>query len=701
MLLGWFFYYHPYAYFCPFAMLSNKLKIRLSLLAGILSWLLFTFFDLYLLFVERYQLNIELSRMLPQIFLSTLVLSTIAFYRFSITKADSINFLDLLWRVFITGLITTIGSLLIRVFFYVFGSSNISANPLTINFLYNILIALIIVYLVSTFVVWKRLILYQKSKNLIQLWGFFEYALYGSLVFDLFGNKFLSVNFNTALIFLGGLALILSFNLKWIAYLNFKQKWKSILFILLSGIYLYHFLLNLMSFADTKALSIDLLDRVYFVSLFVFIILYAGIAILVTLFNLPTSSVFERKLQEAIDFQKLSQSIPAGQSEEQTYDILLESSMSAVFADAAWLEIKSGSANHVISRGIAKETIGDIKTTVKQEFIRKILSHQVTYEFSSAKVIGSLNHPDFKSIIAIPILVQSQQIGSLALLQEVSDAFNREMVDIITTFVNQASISIENFQLIQEALENERYKEQLKIAKSVQKSLLPSVLEHNDKFDIVAFSMAADEVGGDYYDIIEPLPGLFNLVIADVSGKGTSAAFNMAQMRGIFHSLAQSKVSPKEFTTRANLALGKCLEKSSFITAMFFVLNTIEQKICFTRAGHCPGLFYSASSKKITNLTTEGVGLGIIRNSGFDSYVEEGTISYSPGDLLLLYTDGIAEAKNHEKQQFGSEGLINSLLNHIDEPLDQMKESIIGDLVTFLDNNKLDDDYTLTLVRFK
>ena len=681
-------------------MLSEKLKIRLSFLAGILSWLLFTFFDLYLLFVDQYQLNVDLSAILPQIFLTTLVLSTLAYYRYTITKADSINFIDLLWRVFITGLVTTIGSLFIRLFFYIFGNSTISENPFTVNFLYNILVGLVVIYLVSTFVVWKRLILYQKSKNLIQLWGFFEYALLGSLIFDLFGNKFLSVNFNTALIFLGGLGIILAFNLKWIAYLNFRQKWKSILFIILSGIYLYHFLLNLMNFSETGALNLDLLDRAYFVSLFIFIILYAGISILVTLFNLPTSSVFERKLQEAIDFQKLSQSIPAGQSAEQTYDILLESSMSAVFADAAWLEI-NGEEPILLTRGVTSPTVKDIKESVKQDFIKKILSHQVSHEFAPSKVIGTLNHPDFKSIIAVPVMVKSEQIGSLALLQEVGDAFNREMVDIITTFVNQASISIENFHLIREALDNERYKEQLKIAKGVQKSLLPSVLEHNDCFEIEAYSMAADEVGGDYYDIIEPSKDVFNLIIGDVSGKGTSAAFNMAQMRGIFHSLAQDVSTPKEFITKANTAIGRCLEKNSFITAIYFVIHTQERKFCYARAGHCPAMYYSASTGNITLLEKEGLGLGILRNSQYNEYVQEETINYQPGDLLLLYTDGISEAKNEYKKQYGADGLKSSLHNHINAPLGKLKDMLINDLLKFLNGNKLDDDYTLTIVRFK
>ncbi|WP_258100438.1 GAF domain-containing SpoIIE family protein phosphatase [Marinoscillum pacificum] len=680
-------------------MLTNKLKIRLSLLAGILSWLLFTFFDLYLLFVEKYDLNVNLSEVLPQIFLTTLIVSTLFFYRYTITKADSVNFLDLLWRVFITGLVTTIGSLFIRAFFFVFKNSTITENALTINFLYNILIGLVVIFLVSTFVVWKRLILYQKTKSLIQVWTIFEYSLFASLLFDWFGYKLMSINFNTALIFLCIFALVLSFNLKWIAYLNFKQKWKSILFILLSGIYVYHFLINLHNFTETEALSLDLLDRVFMVSLFIFIILYAAIAVLVTLFNLPTSSVFERKLQEAIDFQKLSQSIPAGQNAEQTYDILLESSMSAVFADAAWLEIKD-TEPVLLTRGLTEPTVKDIKDLVKQDYIKEVLNYRFNGEFSSSKIIGSLHHPDYKSIIAVPVMIQNKQIGVLVLLQEVGEAFNREMVDIISTFVNQAGISLENFHLIKEAIETERYKEELKIAKSVQKSLLPDEMSHNDRFGIVGYSMAADEVGGDYYDVLEPSEGVFNLIIGDVSGKGTSAAFNMAQMRGIFHSLAQKDESPSAFIKQANAAMSRCLERSSFITAMYFRIDTRKSVIDYVRAGHCPALFYSASSKKICRLENNGLGLGILRNSEYDQYVEEYTIAYEPGDLLLLYTDGIVEAKNDDNQQFGLEGLEPSLLNHINKPLEEVKDGIIDDLMSFLNGNKLDDDYSLAIVRF-
>ena len=484
--------------------MSQKLKIRISFLVGLIGWFLYVFFNTYTILLEKYDIQENLVSLMPQLFLTVFIVATMSYYRYKITKAESINFIDLLWKVFITGLIATIISLGIQGFFIFFKDSQLSQHPIAVNFLYQIYSGVVIIYLVSTMVVWKRLILYQKSKNLIQLWNFFEYVLYGSLLFDFFGYQLGDNNFNIALVFITGFSLVLSLNLKWIAYLNFKQKWKSILFILLSGIYLYHFLVNLISFSEREVVIIDLMNRVFIIAILIFIFLYAVIAILVTLFNLPTSSVFERKLKEAVDFQKLSQAIPSGQSEDQTYGILLDSSMSAVFADAAWLEIRFRDTSEYFLRNLTGKEVKQIKKNVRGDSVRKIIDFDyVSLASGNQKMVGNLKTGPYKSVLALPIFIKNEQIGSLVLLQEVNEAFNREMVEIIKTFVSQASISLENALLLKDAIENERYKEQLNIAKNVQKSLLPPKLPSNNDFEISAYSMAADEVGGDYYDLVK------------------------------------------------------------------------------------------------------------------------------------------------------------------------------------------------------
>ncbi len=680
--------------------MSRNAKIRISLILGILSWILFSFFDLYFIILDRHSMSEAYVEILPQAFLTLFILSILFYYRYIITKAESINFLDLLWRVFITGLITTIISLLLRLILNLYAGSSFMENPVTVNFFYHAYVALVVIYLISTFVVWKRFILYQKSKKLINLWNFFEYALMLSLLFDFFGNSLQSYSTEVALVFLTSFSLILSFNLKWVAYLNFRQKWKTILFILLSGIYLYHFYLNLASFPGRDEVVYDLMDRVFIVSVFLFIFLYAVISVLVTLFNLPTSSVFERKLQEAVDFQKLSQSVPAGQSEIETYDILIESSMSAVFADAAWLEVKGESESRILTKNIKEKSVQEIKGMIQDKDLKAIIDLKYSNNIRQNKVFTSLPKADFRSIFALPILIKNQQVGVLVLLQEVNDAFNKEMVSIITTFVNQASITLENARLLDEAIENERYKEQLKIAKNVQKSLLPGNLDASEKFCISAYSMAADEVGGDYYDLITHDLGEYSLIIGDVSGKGTSAAFNMAQMKGIFHSLGRQNLDSNDFIIQANLALARCLEKTSFITASYYRINTEKKQIEFTRAGHCPTLFYRKQTGNSEFLKTKGMGLGILRNSEYSKYVHSNSLSYEPGDMLLLHTDGITEAMDSSGRQFGEQNLKETFDKYSHLEPEKIKEGIIEELYTFLNGKKLDDDYTLVIIKF-
>lgn len=690
----------------------NKFIARISFFGLLISWLLFTVFNLYLLVIDKYELNVALAPIVPKGFFVLFIISTFSYYHLKIIKADSVNFIDLLWKIFMTGLVTTVVALLLDGLFYIVSrgeaiSPNEFSTVILANSIHHILVGLISLYLISTMTVWKRLILYQKSKTLLQLWHLFEYALLFSLLFDLFSSEFKDTVYIYILILVTGFSLILSLNVKWIAYLNFKQKLKSLLFTLLSGIYLYYFITILVKFNDEHIIPEDFLlfnlyDSVLMIALFIFCLLYTTTSVLVTLFNLPTSSVFERKLQESVNFQKLSQAIPRGLTEEQTYDILMESSMSAVFADAAWLEIRT--KEHPDGKfyllGITHSQIAEIKEQLKPEVIRDIIYFESGNLAASNELIGHLKRQDLRSIMAFPVMVKGEQLGCLVLLQELGDAFNRDLVDIVVTFVNQASISIENFTLLAEAIKNERYKEQLKIAQEVQKSLLPDHLTHNSSFDICAFAKAAEEVGGDYYDILELEPDNFGLIIGDVSGKGTSAAFHMAKMKGIFHSLALHDVRPVDFFKNANKALSACLEKKSFITASYFWINTKISKIEFARAGHVPAFLYRKATDDVVALEVGGMGLGILRNSDYDKYLQSKMLPYYTGDVLLLYTDGILEARNRESQPFDFDRLKKSLKKYSTKTPTQIKDGIIEELMEFLGGVQVDDDYTLIVVKF-
>lgn len=673
---------------------------------GILSWLALVFSDLSVVFSEQSNIAPSISEDWPPVLLSLFILFIFIFFKYRIEKAESINFVDLLWKVFVTGLVTTIVSLVFRVLLSMLGNTKLAQNVVFLDFIYISNLGLLCAFLISTFVVWKRLILYQKSKFLLTAWRIFEYALILSLLYNALPIPEIG---NLQQVYIGILILMglfLSANMKWVAYLNFKQKWKSILLIVLAMFYLGYFLFTLLysslEISETITKFINFSDNVFIVSLMSFIFIYSLFSLLVILFNLPTSSVFEQKLEEVVNFQRLSQSVQTEQNEERVYDILLESSVSTVFADAAWIEVnEENGKSKFYTYNISEKEIDDIKTHIKNNNVKGILDQGSDKTKNLNKYLSTLRGSRFRSIMAFPIKVKSNPEATLALLKDVSEGFNREMTKIIDTFSNQAGISIENFRLLSEALQNERYKEELKIAKRVQSSLLPENLDCNDDYDIVAFSEAADEVGGDYYDTYRISDSRVVLIISDVSGKGTSAAFHMSQMKGVFHSLAQLNLSPKEFLIRANAAVSRCLDKASFITTSYFVIDSQTKKIEFARAGHCPTLFYSGKTKEVNYFQNKGLGLGILRNNGFENYIQTNTFEYNKGDVIVLYTDGITEAQNSTGDEFGYERLQRVVEEVGGEKVEDIQNKIITSLYAFTETEAIDDDYTTLIVKFK
>jgi len=478
------------------------------------------------------------------------------------------------------------------------------------------------------------------------------------------------------------------------------------LLLLLSFFYLGYFIYTVSRLSESISAEspafLDFNSHIFNLCLLVFVLVYSTFSFLVILFNLPTSSVFEQKLEEVVNFQRISQSIQTEQNEESVYNILLESSVSSVFADAAWLEIQSANDGHkLFTYKITEKESKDIRDHLKSHNIKGALEQSSDRTRNLSKHLASLKGSRFRSLLAFPITVKGETIGTLALLKELPEGFNKEMTRIVSTFANQAGISIENFRLMEEAFQTERYKEELKIAKTVQKSLLPTSLESAPDFEIYAFAESADEVGGDYYDTLRINENQVALIIADVSGKGTTAAFHMSQMKGIFHSLAQLELNPKEFMERANRALVFCLERGSFISATYFVVDSQTKTIRYSRAGHCPVLYFKASTGTTEFLKDKGTALGMVRSRDYCKYVETNEIPYAPGDIMVLYTDGITEAKNQKGEEFDYPRLEAALKEVTDKSSQEIEKHIIQRLYEFSGSSEINDDYTSMTIKFK
>lgn len=663
------------------------------------------FADIAVLFGDIHDIPSGIPALLPRVMIDLFILSLFYYYKIKIEKEENLNSTDLLWRVFATGLVATVVSLGLKLLVVGMGQTKLTSNIIFIYLIYQINLALFIGFLLAALTVWKRLIIYQKSKWVLRAWTVFELLMFFVLIYDSLGLKATDWIFTPIDILLALIALYLTANMKWVAYLNFKQKWTSLLLLLLTVFYLLYFTFTVTT--SSQAISeqsdsfMDFQVHIFNIALLAFVGLYCIFSFLVIAFNLPTSSAFEQKLEEVVNFQRLSQSIQTEQNEESVYNILLESSVSSVAADAAWLEIKtSRSERQMFTKNISEKEALAIRLYFKEKNITGILHNAQDKTRNIGKHLSAIKGVRFKSIIAFPIQVKGDEIGSISLLKELPEGFNKDMQRVISAFANQAGISIENFRLMEEALQNERYKEELKIAKMVQKSLLPQKLESDRDFVITAFSESADDVGGDYYDTLRISETEVALIIADVSGKGTTAAFHMSQMKGIFHSLAQTERNPQEFMGKANNALMFCLERGSFISSAYFVVNTESKSILYSRAGHCPVLYYNAAKNKSEYLKDKGAALGMLKGSNYAKMIETRCINYRPNDVIVLYTDGITEARNDKNEEFGQDRLETALQQAASKSSLEIQEYIIRELYDFTGTQNINDDYTTMIIKF-
>jgi len=175
----------------------------------------------------------------------------------------------------------------------------------------------------------------------------------------------------------------------------------------------------------------------------------------------------------------------------------------------------------------------------------------------------------------------------------------------------------------------------------------------------------------------------------------------MSQMKGIFHSLGQHDIEPSNFMIQANQALVYCLERGSFISATYFIINTQTKTVRYARAGHCPVLYLCANSNSSEYLKDKGVALGMVRNKTYNSFIQSNSFQYKPGDIMVLYTDGVTEAKDGKGEEFGYERLVTIVNEANGMTPSEIQNQLINKLYEFSGTSNIDDDYTTMIVKFK
>ncbi len=658
---------------------------RLFLSVNLISWLLLLATRLLawagFVRIEGDAWNFYLKGLLLNFYLLLLYF----YYQAKMHESDKNSLVERLGKLFVVGLSTTIVDFALHMVVVYFKPYKEVGE-----ILYHASVGVGMVFLTQAYMLWKYMILQPKTEKIVKQWHLFEYVLLISLLFNFFEFSFDDVPFLLAMLVILGVASPFAFHLRWVAYLNSKEKWQSIFFLSFIVIFSYYFFYTVVQHTQNVYYT-NLMHSVYVLTVLVFVLFYGIFSVLVILFNLPTSSVFEQKLEEITGFQRLVMVLQNGEKEEQIYEALIDSTMRAVEADAGWVEIQDTQGNIKISV-FSQIELAYIQQ-IKGDLPANRFQHQRARDSKDAPVMGI-----YASMLNIPLAYNEDYIGALILLKKEPETLGDEQKQAVYTFTRQASISIKNLRLFHEALETERYKEEAKIARQIQQNLLPTNLRFTEGVKIGAIYSPASEVGGDYYDTYPISPTRLMLIVSDVSGKGTNAAFYMAQMKGIFQSLAQLNCSLTEFLQYTNRALSNCLPKSSFITASILIIDTDTHTIEIAQAGHCPLLRYDAKRKHTYYLPTQGLGFGILRNNTFSQHIDIQSIVYQKGDVFVLYTDGIVDGRNPTQEEYGYDRLLACVQAHHEETPQDLLQKIQTDWTLFAQDTPQYDDYTaLTL----
>ncbi len=256
-------------------------------------------------------------------------------------------------------------------------------------------------------------------------------------------------------------------------------------------------------------------------------------------------------------------------------------------------------------------------------------------------------------------------------------------------------------ELLVEQGEKRRLAEELRIAREIQMSLLPQGRFAAPGMALSAMCVPAREVGGDYYDIFPLADGRFGMLIGDVSGKGTSAALYMAELKGLMLSLTQIHLSPRTLLIEADRIIGPHLDSRSFITVTYVLVDPAGRKMAYARAGHCPILRVPAGSSRAEMLTPDGMvlGLNLDRGERFERSLEEMTIPLNRGDVFLFYTDGASDAMNSSGDHFGDERLMAALATYAEQPAEVIRDQLAADIAAFVREQPQHDDITMIVLK--
>ena len=297
-----------------------------------------------------------------------------------------------------------------------------------------------------------------------------------------------------------------------------------------------------------------------------------------------------------------------------------------------------------------------------------------------------------------PIYLGETLIGTLTIAKSSGPGnFTAVQANVVHTFSDFLAIQIVNARFTEELVRNRLVSRELEIAKTIQRSLLPKTIPTLSGYGLAGFCESAHQVGGDFYDVIKIDDHTLLLVIADVMRKGIPAAMFAAILRSLLRAVPESMNQPAALLGRVNRLLFEELSGvDMFITAQLVYVDGRNRRITTASAGHCPVLLAVDTEGNVKTLSPEGLPLGILPDTTFSNQTE----ILPRNSRILLYTDGLTEARNSAGEFFGQERLVKWLkrTGAARKGAEELKDELAAELMGFQASSNLSDDQTFLIM---
>jgi serine phosphatase RsbU (regulator of sigma subunit) len=388
---------------------------------------------------------------------------------------------------------------------------------------------------------------------------------------------------------------------------------------------------------------------------------------------------------------------------EDTLKMTIDIVFQAIPAERGFLFLKEGEdLNCKIARGVNEAAL----PAASQVQLSRSITNKVLSEGASVLTSDAMSDPRFqsqhsvvlsqiRSVMAVPLASGEETFGMIYVDNPFNNRFQEEDLKVLTTIASVASIKIENERLLDERLEKRRMEEELKVASEIQMRLQPFAPPRLEGWDMTGVSFPCREIGGDYYDFIQrKRDNRLVVAVGDVSGKGTGAALLMSSLHAAVRAQSQARSTISEVMGEINQYIFENSPPNKFLTLFYAELDPETGTLAYSNGGHNPPMMVRQNGD-VERLETGGLPIGMMQGVAY----EQAIVTFEPGDVLVIYSDGITESVNERDEEFEEDRLIEVVKNNAGRSASGIRDRIDEALSRFVGTTAPVDDMTLMIIK--